>query len=158
MDLNAIPQAALRAAQHAAEHHASSRTLVPDAESLRAFQAAMHPQGIQEMQGTPAILHAGEIGATSAIVPPSGVDPTVKVAPANLGESILGGLEKLGARYGESMANVRTSLAEMAAGPASFSSMMKFQVDVMQMSLQQDLTAKIVDRASQGVQTLFKNQ
>ena len=40
----------------------------------------------------------------------------------------------------------------------SMEEMMQLQFDLMQMNLEQELTGKIADKTSQGVQTLFKNQ
>ena len=74
-----------------------------------------------------------------------------------LGDVILDGIEKIKARHDSRGEKVMNQL-EAADGDMSVDQLLKLQFDIVQMNLEQELTGKIADKTSQGVQTLFKNQ
>jgi type III secretion system YscI/HrpB-like protein len=76
----------------------------------------------------------------------------------NSGDAILGGLQKMTATYNANAAELQKTIEQTSADPSDMTAMFKIQYQMSTMTLQQDLTAKIADRASQGVQTFFKNQ
>jgi len=77
--------------------------------------------------------------------------------PASLGEALLDGLDRLKVGHDNRMKAVSDSLTEMNEAPMSVGAAMKLQFEMMQMSIEHDLTAKVADKTSQGVQTLFRN-
>lgn len=90
----------------------------------------------------------------------------LSVAPAvessgqvqTIGDAVLVGLQKMGREYQTSMEQMRVHLMEHNDGPMNIQNMMQLQMDLLNVSLRQDLTAKVADRMSQGIQTLFRNQ
>ncbi|MCX5772424.1 MAG: type III secretion system inner rod subunit SctI [Candidatus Hydrogenedentes bacterium] len=63
----------------------------------------------------------------------------------------------------ESQAGHMDRIQDVTAAPGESQAMemrdlFSLQFELMQLTLQQDLTAKVADRLSQGVQTLFRNQ
>ena len=96
---------------------------------------------------------------------PSQVDPAQNqqpgevepVEPPSLGDAILDGVEKMKSNHDARVDAIEQQLAE-ADGEMSVQDCLKLQFEVMQMSIEQEVTGKIADKSSQGVQTLFKNQ
>lgn len=88
--------------------------------------------------------------------------PEQPPAPADedltLGDAILDGIEKMKSSHDERAARIEQQLTETKDHDLSVQECVKLQFEVMQMGLEQELTGKIADKSSQGVQTLFKNQ
>ena len=80
------------------------------------------------------------------------------VATQTMGEAIISGLQKMGQQYQAGWEQMQTHLDRFGDQPINIAGMMQVQVDLMMVTMQQDLTAKIADRTSQGLQTLFRNQ
>lgn len=76
----------------------------------------------------------------------------------SLGDVILKGMEKVSATHEGHISNVNSMLSKTSDQPITFQDGVKLQMEIMQMNLQQDITTKVADKASQGVQTLFRNQ
>lgn len=76
----------------------------------------------------------------------------------SMGEAILEGLEKMKTSYDARADRIEKSLTEQGDKPMSVAECCKLQMEVMHMGLEQELTGKIADKSSQGVQTLFRNQ
>ena len=51
-----------------------------------------------------------------------------------------------------------TKMENMKDKPLSVQDTMRLQYELMQLNMQQELTTKVADKTTQGVQTLFKNQ
>lgn len=95
-----------------------------------------------------------QTGATADVTKSAAVegpDPT-------LGDAILNGLEKMKTSIDGRSARIENQLANVNGDDLSVQDCVKLQFEVMQMGLEQELTGKIADKTSQGVQTLFKNQ
>lgn len=75
-----------------------------------------------------------------------------------LGEAILAGLQGISRDYHVGLEKLQVHLDGFGEKPMNVTGMMQLQVDLMTLTMQQDLTAKIADRTSQGLQTLFRNQ
>ena len=75
-----------------------------------------------------------------------------------LGEAILDGVEKMKTSHDARADSIQKQLLDTGGKEMSVQDCIKLQFEVMQMSLEQDVTGKIADKTSQGVQTLFKNQ
>lgn len=84
-------------------------------------------------------------------------DPTPE-QEATLGDAILNGIEKMKTSHDVRSARIEDQLTNSIGKDLSVQDCMKLQFEVMQMSMEQELTGKIADKTSQGVQTLFKNQ
>ena len=112
------------------------------------------------MSGADGTQQAGEVGGidgvngTMQIQEPGAAD---KTGPVSMGDAILDGFDRLKVNHDGRMNSVTAALQEVQDAPMSVGSAMKLQFELMQMSLEQDLTTKVADKASQGVQTLFKN-
>ena len=84
-------------------------------------------------------------------------DPTPE-QEATLGDPILNGIEKMKTSHDVRSARIEDQLTNSIGKDLSVQDCMKLQFEVMQMSMEQELTGKIADKTSQGVQTLFQNQ
>lgn len=91
-------------------------------------------------------------------VVPAGVDPTATsdVKPS-LGDAILNGIEKLKTHHDVRAERIEQTLID-SGGELTMEEMMKLQFEVMQLGIEQDITTKMADKTSTGVQTLFRNQ
>ncbi|CAM2065481.1 Type III secretion system inner rod subunit SctI [Sulfidibacter corallicola] len=118
------------------------------------------------------LLAAGPNGPIDSVNPPelnavSMTEPVAEVAPTdieakpiteNLGDIILQGMEKISTTHEGHINNVTKLLDDTSINPLSFQDGVRLQVELMQMNLQQDVTTKVADKTSQGIQTLFRNQ
>jgi len=116
------------------------------------FESAMNgvngPGGVEQTSAVQGTLETGQVDAAGKI---QSHDPT------SLGEALLDSLDRLKIGHDNRMKAVANSLEEMNDAPNSVSAAMKLQFELMQMSIEHDLTAKVADKTSQGVQTLFRN-
>lgn len=89
---------------------------------------------------------------------PAGADPTAAsgVKPS-LGDAILNGIEKLKTHHDVRAERIEQTLID-SGGELTMEEMMKLQFEVMQLGIEQDITTKMADKTSTGVQTLFRNQ
>jgi len=100
-----------------------------------------------------------ESGAATGATAPSTPPPALPVERGSgLGDLVLAGIDRMSSAYQQRVDAVNSTLA--SSGPEGLSSgeMMQLQFELTQMTLMQDLTAKVADKTSQGMQTLFKNQ
>lgn len=120
------------------------------ADQLRFEQALNQPaegQGVDPAQG---VEQAGQAQDPSAVGQVGGAEPT-------LGDTILNGIEKLKSSHDVRLERIEQTISE-SGGEMTIDQMMKLQFEVMQLGIEQDLTTKVADKTSQGVQTLFRNQ
>ncbi|CAM2005071.1 type III secretion system inner rod subunit SctI [Acanthopleuribacter pedis] len=136
----------------------------PDQADVTRFEELLKAQNDGVVDGNTGVekaeIHAGEIQAVS--VKENAVEaavPSMEVEEgASLGDVILKGMEKISATH-EGHVNNLSHLLEVGKNePINFQDGVKLQMEIMQMNLQQDITTKVADKASQGVQTLFRNQ
>ena len=88
-------------------------------------------------------------------------DNVTKVADKDMsiGDAILDGIEKMKSSHDTRSQKIEEQLMPGAdQHDMSVQDCVKLQFEVMQISMEQELTGKIADKTSQGVQTLFKNQ
>jgi len=112
------------------------------------------------MSGADGTQHVGDAGGVDAVNGTMQIQEpgaTGKTGPVSMGDAILDGFDRLKVNHDIRMDSVTAALQEAGEAPMSVGSAMKLQFELMQMSLEQDLTTKVADKASQGVQTLFKN-
>jgi type III secretion system YscI/HrpB-like protein len=95
----------------------------------------------------------------------SGTEPLSPAGPSQaagsqqtLGDAILQGIEKMKAGQENKVQEIEKTLEEIGDQPMTTQNMMKLQFDLMQLNIQQEVTSKVADKTTQGIQTLFKNQ
>lgn len=93
-----------------------------------------------------------EAAAEPPAVEPGGVMP----ASASPGDSILQSLQKMRSDYREATGKVESSTR--ADGNPSVQDLLRTQMELNRVSMQVDLTAKVVGKATQGIETLVKSQ
>lgn len=111
----------------------------PPAEDVAKFESLIDP--------------SSKANATGAPTPNTPV-----VENGGLGNVILDGIEQMSSSYNSRVDAVNSTINGVGEGGMTVQETMKLQLELMQLNLQQDVTAKIADKTSQGVQTLFKNQ
>ena len=76
----------------------------------------------------------------------------------SLGDAILDGLDKVRTQHDMRMENIQEKLVSPDGGELTVQDAMSLQFEVMQMGIEHELTTKVADKTSEGVQTLFKQQ
>lgn len=84
-------------------------------------------------------------------------DGSVEAKPT-IGDAILEGVEKMKSSYDARVEEIQTRIVGKDGKELSVEDAMKLQFEIMQMGLEQDLTGKVADKTSQGVQTMFRPQ
>jgi len=82
------------------------------------------------------------------------------VAPhQSIGKVLLDMVQEVRESQAGHMDHIQSAVGAPEEGkPMEMRDLFNLQFELMQLTLQQDLTAKVADRLSQGVQTLFRNQ
>ncbi len=109
------------------------------------FQQALNSNNLQQ--------YPGQLGSgLSAVGGASGG------SGGSIGDSILKGLQQISNSRQSKMSEIASISNTKDGGMMGIQDMMKLQYNVMQMSIEQDVVGKIAASASQGIQTLFRNQ
>lgn len=114
-----------------------------DGDGLR-FREILHGEG------EPPVFTLGEA--------PSGAGKTTAGLSGGLGEVILQGIENVSRSQAVQIGRINDMVGGAGERPLSPADLMKLQYEVMMLAFEQELTAKIVDKVDQGVQTLLKTQ
>jgi hypothetical protein len=119
--------------------------LVPSAADIARFEAALAP--------VPVI---GE--APSALPPPSMVEAMDN--PATLGDRILAGVDAMRADYRKSMAEMNESMAAPRDADAAMQvqDSLRLYVEVLRLTMSQEMLGKLVGKSTQNLETLLKGQ
>ena len=136
-------QVAQQAANQASQQQATSQPTEINISDQVRFEDAMSQNGHPEQQAQAVEAANGDVQSIE--------EPT-------LGDAILNGLEKMKTTHDARSARIEDQLMKATGEDMSVQDCMKVQFEVMQMGLEQELTGKIADKTSQGVQTLFKDQ
>jgi Type III secretion basal body protein I, YscI, HrpB, PscI len=113
---------------------------IPDQESVDAFEKAV--------QQPPGELRGSQLTPSEAS----------QQTPA-IGDAILGGLEKMRRDWPTGLERVTADLASQPTDLIGTSkALVKAQMDVAVLSMEQDLTSKVANQVGQGIQTLFRSQ
>lgn len=110
------------------------------------FENALNGQGVDgatDAQTTQSTLELGQ--------------QEMHVGKPTLGDAILNGIEKLKANHDVRAERIEKAIVD-SKGELTMEDMMKLQFEVMQLGIEQDITTKMADKTSSGVQTLFRNQ
>ena len=119
-------------------------------------QAAFN-QALDSSSDTKEAVGGTTAPAASSSVPSSGEanQPTGK--PATIGDEILDNIQNVNQDY-QNQVKAINSAAEASEGGMNPGDLLKMEYEVSEMTVEQEVTSKIGDSASQGVQQLFKNQ
>ena len=149
---------------------------IQQATDQAAQQGAQQPKpevGAEDQTKFENALHGDQAADASQQVDPANNDPAKADAAQQkhvnqadcgeppcptLGEAILDGVEKMKTSHDARAESIEQRLLDSEGKEMSVQDCIKLQFEVMQMSLEQDVTGKIADKTSQGVQTLFRNQ
>ena len=121
-------------------------------------------QRFEEILGRPS-----EAGVSTASIAPdhaiAGVHPIVPADMASptgsadrLGDEILKSVDQAHLAYERNLDRINQEVGKPGADGMSISRLAQLQFDVIKFGLAQDLTTKIADKATQGVETVLKNQ
>jgi type III secretion system YscI/HrpB-like protein len=111
--------------------------------------------GRPEVLGRPEALSKIDSPGQETGTGPGSVDAD---SPPSLGDSILDGLERLRDTHDAQTGKINSLISSNGSEVMGTGDAMRLQMELMQLNMQQDLTAKVADKTGQGVQTLFKNQ
>jgi type III secretion system YscI/HrpB-like protein len=132
--------------EQAAASEAMPTEKVADASDVSRFEEAMQSAQADATE---------TVNASQSSQP---VDGPPQVDDPSLGDAILDGIERMKLERDQSVERINDRLASADGQPLSIEDTMKLQFELMQLNIQQDLTTKVADKSSQGVQQLFKNQ
>jgi hypothetical protein len=99
---------------------------------------------------------AEKIAEVHAIVPADMASPTG--LPDRLGDEILKSVEQAHRAYEQNLNHINQEVGKPGTDPMSIGRLAQLQFDVIKFGLAQDLTTKIADKATQGLETVLKNQ
>jgi hypothetical protein len=85
-------------------------------------------------------------------------DVTETQGPGTLADAILQGIRNARESYDQRVDMINKRVEDVGGKTPSISEVIKLQMDVMQLGMHQELTAKLSDKTSAGVQTLFRSQ
>ena len=144
-------QAAQQMAEQALQQgSAEAQPEVPEQEVDAADQARFD-QALNSTQDVPAEQAAESVQHACESQPAEAARPT-------LGDAILDGIEQLKTNHDAHLDRIQEQLNATGGEGLNVEDAMRLQFEVMQLSIEQDLTTKMADKTSQGVQTLFRNQ
>jgi hypothetical protein len=105
---------------------------------------------------------------TESIAPDHGLAGVHPIVPAEMasptgstdcvGDEILKSVEQAHRAYEQNLNRINQEVGKPGADPMSIGRLMQLQFDVIKFGINQDLTTKIADKATQGVETVLKNQ
>jgi type III secretion system YscI/HrpB-like protein len=75
-----------------------------------------------------------------------------------LGDEILRSVEQAHRAYEQNLDKINQEVGKSGKDPMSVGRLMQLQFDVIKFGLNQDLTTKIADKTSQGIETVLKDQ
>jgi type III secretion system YscI/HrpB-like protein len=122
----------------------------PTADALARFESAMggNPQG---EPGSVAIAPVEGPGSTAQMAPTA--------EPASAGDAILRSLERMSHGFESTVQQAQQTLSSVQPGEMmSPADLMRTQFSLMQISVQQEITSKVVGKATQNLDSFLKNQ
>lgn len=139
---------------------AASPEAVAALDNALAGQAGNNAAVGSPQSATPPVEQSASFDAAGPAPPAGAPDATQPVATqsGSLGDKILNGLGQLSQNGRDALQQVQSTLDPSRAADMSAADLMRAQFALTQVSLQQDLTAKVVGKATQTVDTFLKNQ
>jgi hypothetical protein len=86
-----------------------------------------------------------------------GATPT-SLGARSIGDALVDGIVQVKNDYDSRFAKISATMAANEGQEISMQQALQIQYELMQVGLSQELTAKMADKTSSGVQTLFRNQ
>ena len=117
-------------------------------------QAAFN-QALDSSSDTQQAVGGTTPGANSPV--PSSSEANQPTGKPTLGDQILSNIQNVDQDY-QNQVKAIDSATEASYGGMNPGDLLKMEYEVSQMTVEQEVTSKIGDSASQGVQQLFKNQ
>ena len=159
-----IPSMAWRAAAAAASVPGPATATTPGSTTGREDQAGDRRR-FEEAMGRPS-PEAGDPAqsiapddAIAAVHPVDSADMASQTGlPDRLGDEILKSVEQAHGAYEQNLNRINQEVGKPGSDPMSIGRLMQLQFDVIKFGLAQDLTTKIADKATQGLETVLKNQ
>ncbi len=136
----------------------------PDApaEAVARLEAALDQSQQMPAQPQPAMENATEPMAVGATETPAESMQTVAIAPAadgTAGDAILKSLGRMSQAFDGTVDQITKALSAVKPGEMmNASDLVKLQFQLMQVTLQQDVTGKVSGKATQSLDTFLKNQ
>lgn len=153
VDIPALASSALQnvGAPGAAAPAPAPRPDVAAVDEVARFDAAL--QGGAPQPDAPAGAHAEDVK----------FEPVQETAPTSAasspGDAILRGLERMSSDFRGSVDHINKAVEGVKPGEMmSASDLMRMQFSLTQVTMQQDVTAKVVGKATQNLDTFLKNQ
>jgi type III secretion system YscI/HrpB-like protein len=140
-----LQQGIQQIAEQTVQDTSSGMQSQPGEGAVNKFQEAMNGGAVDNINQTQNVNEVSQ---------PDNIEPTEKT----MGDSLLEGMEKSRTSYEDRLHNINEIINKTSGETMTPQEMMKMQFELMELNLQQDLTSKVADKSSQGVQTLFKNQ
>lgn len=119
------------------------------------------PESVQRFE---SLLQPPEPGVTppadgvAGVQGPAPAEASAGAGPASPGDAILRGIERMSQGFNEQLQQVQR-MAETASGATmSASDLMRTQFALTQVTMQQDVTSKVVGKATNDLDTFLKNQ
>jgi hypothetical protein len=122
----------------------------------RRFEEVLGRPSSEASAPVESIASAEKIAGVHPIVPADMASPTGSVD--RLGDEILKSVEQAHRAYEQNLNRINQEVGKPGANPMSIGRLMHLQFDVIKFGLAQDLTTKIADKATQGIETVLKNQ
>lgn len=121
---------------------------VADAEAAR-FEELVE---IREAEG------AEQADVKTGLLKPEGVEGSPPAIGRSLGDALVDGIMQVKNEYDGRFRRINEMMEASKGEEISMQQALAIQYELMQVGLSQELTAKMADKTSSGVQTLFRNQ
>jgi type III secretion system YscI/HrpB-like protein len=119
----------------------------------------------EEVLGRPSLqagVPAESVARDQAIAPVQPIVPADMASATGsmdtLGDEILRSVEQAHGAYEQNLSQINQDVGKSSADPMPIGRLMQLQFDVIKFGINQDLTTKIADKASQGIETVLKDQ
>jgi type III secretion system YscI/HrpB-like protein len=141
-----VQRATQQIAEQSAQQGAGAGQAAPSAGDQSRFESALSGGQVQDVSAS---------GQAPAV---QNVQLNAVDQPRSLGDAILDGLDQMRVRHDVRMENIQDKLLSPEGGELTVQDAMALQFEVMQLGIEHELTTKVADKTSQGVQTMFHNQ
>ncbi len=120
----------------------------------------LKPQAVSaaDLQRFETALQAPAVDSVSTELPSIGHLETSPTSTQSIGGAFIEGIQDIKNTLDARAERITSQLNALAGSPMSLQDAIRVQYELMQMNMQQELTSKMADKTSQGVQMLFRNQ
>jgi hypothetical protein len=101
---------------------------------------------------------AEQADVQAGLLKPEGVEGSPPNLGQSIGDALVDGIIHVKNEYDGSFRRINELMAATKGEEISMQQALAIQYELMQVGLSQELTAKMADKTSSGVQTLFRNQ